>query len=115
MTTIKRDCHPYLDDPIAFAHELYSLLAAGGDGRVVGGEVKAYKPFNAAVAEMCSALEREELPAKEQLLTTLDTIDELAIVLASSEHSRGVEFGVHAELLRRCMLDGAKGPRIPWK
>jgi len=50
----------FLDDPVAFAHGLYSLLAAGGDERIVGGKVAA-------------------------------------------------------EQLRRGILDGAKGPRIPWK
>ncbi len=104
-------CHPYLDDPISFARELYNLLAAGGDGRIVGGKVAAYTPFNRAIEALQSALLADQ-PDAARLLCE---VDELGINLASLEHARGVEFGVAAEQVRRGILDGATAPRIPWK
>ncbi len=107
--------HPFLDDPIAFAHELYSLLAAGGDGRIVGGKVAAYTSFNEAIEALRSSLAHEQPPGVQPLLDRLDQLDELAISLAGDELSRGVELGVATEQLRRGILDGATAPRIPWK
>ncbi len=34
-TTTAPVLHPFLDDPVAFAHELFSVLAAGGDARIL--------------------------------------------------------------------------------
>lgn len=107
----ERSGHPYLDDPIAFAHELYSLLAAGGDRRLLIANPTAYKAFDGAVNVLQAAVLSDQ-PVDERLVCEVDA---LAYELATDQHSVGVEFGVAAEQLRRSLLDGANGPRIPWR
>ncbi len=49
-TTAPAAVAPYLDDPVAFAHELFSVLAAGGDARILDPAGVAEQEDGAAVA-----------------------------------------------------------------
>ncbi len=49
-TTSRPVLHPFLDDPVAFAHELFSVLAAGGDARILDPAGVAEQEDGAAVA-----------------------------------------------------------------
>ncbi len=49
-TTSRPALHPFLDDSAAFAHELFSLLAAGGDARILDPAGVAEQEDGAAVA-----------------------------------------------------------------
>ncbi len=70
---------PFLDDPIRFAHELYSMLAAAGDPRLVDA---------AGVIEQDGG----------------DTGD-----TATLAHEAGIRFGVAAEQLRRALVASGEG------
>jgi hypothetical protein len=95
-----------LDDPIAFAHESWSALAADDDHRVT-----RYAPAERAAYDAARlAAGVEDAPFGHPLTA----LDEAADALFCGCHAAGVEFGVIAERTRREFLAAADGPRIPW-
>jgi len=80
-----------LDDPVAFAHALYSHLAGDADPRVC------------------------EFAADEAVFGgALTDLDEAAMAWSGGSHAAGIEFGIAAEQLRRSLLAGGDGPSLPW-
>ncbi len=103
-----RAAAPYLDDPVAFARELHGRLGADGDPRLVTPTPESYGAYTAAVRRL-----GELLPAEATVAGAVNAADELAHAWAIDAHAAGIEFGVAAERLRRVILGGADGPRIP--
>ena len=101
-----------LDDPVAFAHRLYAALGRDGDPRIINPPHDVYARYEAAV-RAAGALHHSdpaELPAEHPI----ERADEAAHSWATESHAAGVEFGVAAEQLRRSLLAGGDGPRLPW-
>ncbi len=78
-TTAPAAVAPYLDDPVKFAHALFSVLAAAGDPRIV---------------DAAGVAEQEDGDATDA---------------ATLAHEAGIRFGVAAETLRRALLAGGEG------
>jgi len=98
-----------LDDPIAFVHELYSHLAGDADPRVcdlAAGDGLVYQ----AVFEIL----RRRYPDEAVFGGALTDLDEAAMAWSGGSHAAGIEFGIAAEQLRRSLLAGGDGPRLPW-
>jgi len=98
-----------LDDPVAFAHKLYSHLAGGADPRVcefAAGDGLVYK----AAFEIL----RRRYPNEAVFGGALTDLDEAAMAWSGSSHAAGIEFGIAAEQLRRSLLAGGDGPHLPW-
>lgn len=98
-----------LDDPIAFAHELYSNLARDGDERLINPPRADYARYKAAI-RAARALHSGGTGAEHPD----ELADEAAHAWAAESYAAGVEFGVAAEQLRRSILDGGAGPGKPW-
>ncbi len=98
-----------LDDPIAFAHELYSHLAGDADPRVTDPASRDGVVYKAAFEIL-----RIRYPDEAVFGGGLIRIDEAAMAWAGGSHAAGIEFGIAAEHLRRSLLAGADGPRLPW-
>ncbi len=107
-TTRRRDLAPFLDDAVAFAHELYSDLAADGEPRILDTTGRAYQDYRVALHAVESP--PPDAPVSPAQVAALDVA---AGDWASACHAAGVEFGVAAETLRRSLLASAAGPRIP--
>lgn len=104
------DLPPILDDPIAFAHELYSTLARDGDERLINPPQHDYGRFKAAV-QAARALHPDGTGPGHPV----EAADEAAHDWAAESYASGMEFGVAAEQLRRSILAGGDGPRRPWR
>ncbi len=91
---------PYLDDPAAFARELFATLAAG-DPRLL---TPAPDDFADAIRRLA-----ELLPEETGFGGAVAAVDEAAHAWAGSAYDAGVAFGVAAEHLRTAIA----GPSIP--
>lgn len=100
---------PALDDPVAFAHELYSALARDGDDRLVNPPHDIYARYKAAIGDA-----RALYPDGTGPTHPVELVDEAAHDWATDSYAAGVEFGVAAEQLRRSILAAGDGPRLPW-
>ncbi|MDP9354401.1 MAG: hypothetical protein M3R02_03820 [Chloroflexota bacterium] len=108
-TTAPAAVAPFLDDPAAFAHALYSELAAAGEPRLLEFAPVAYQAFMAALRAVKAA---GPAPVEGE---TVERLDVAAHDWASACHAAGIEFGAAAEALRRSILASAAGPRLPWE
>ena len=99
-----------LDDPAAFAHSLYSALAADGDPRVNDYAPADRDAYHAARAAVFARYPADAADGR----SALHAMDEAAYAWAGRAHAAGIEFGLAAERLRRELLAAAPGPRIPW-
>ncbi len=98
-TTSRPALHPFLDDPVAFAHELFSVLAAGGDARILDPAATAGQSFKDAI----QALKRLH-PEEVGVGLPVTIADEAAGNWASASHEASIRFGIAAETLRRSLL-----------
>lgn len=103
MCQTTKPASPYLDDPAAFAAELYSQLAAGGDMRVVAPARAEADAFDAAI-ERLAALH----PELNGFEGPIAMVSEIGGAYACAEHAAGIRFGVVAEQLRRSLLAAAE-------
>lgn len=112
-TTRRRDLAPYLDDPVAFAHQLYRDLAAAGEPRLLEAAPVAYRAFQAAVRAIRATDRAAAADGPGDGL--IEDVAMAAHDWAGESHAAGIEFGIAAEALRRALLASAAGPRIPWQ
>ena len=90
---------PSLDDPLAFARELYDRLAADGDPRLTTLTPGSYDAFTAAGRRLA-----ELLPAETEYGGAVAAVDEAAHAWANDAHAAGMGFALAADRLRRALL-----------
>ncbi len=102
-TTSRPALHPFLDDPVAFAHELFSVLAAAGEARILNPAAMASQAFKDAISTL-----KQAHPGEVGVGLPVTIADEAGFDWASESHEAGIRFGIAAETLRRSLLAAAE-------
>ncbi len=92
-----------LDNPQAFAEELYSALGADGDPRVIH-----HAPAQLAAYQAAMRVLKERFPEETGLDGPVTVADEAALAWANASHEAGIRFAIAAEQLRRSLLAAAE-------